>query len=165
MDFTRTALMLRFNQTLALFITSLCLFAIEQPARAHSIQSTLNYLDGSLELNSSFSTGTPAEGAMVRILKADGTPGQELGRMDAEGKLTLTLPPMHEGMIDLQVDGGPGHRDYLALPIRAGQVQLDEVVQEHHRPLGIMHFALTGAPLMLGCSGLFLRGFRSSSFK
>jgi len=35
---------------------------------------------------------------------------------------------MKDGRVDLQVDGGPGHRDYLELPIKAGQVQLDQVV-------------------------------------
>ena len=33
------------------------------------------------------------------------------------------------GRYDLQVDGGPGHRDYLEIPVQAGRVNLDEVVQ------------------------------------
>ena len=36
---------------------------------------------------------------------------------------------MKDGRYDLQVDGGPGHRDYLEVPIQAGKVNLDEVVQ------------------------------------
>jgi hypothetical protein len=31
-------------------------------------------------------------------------------------------------VVDLQIDGGPGHRDYLEMPVQAGQVKLDEVV-------------------------------------
>ena len=71
-----------------------------QPAQAHAIESTLNYLNGSLELHSKFSTGTPVEGALVRILDANGIPGQELGRMDQEGRLSLTLPEIQEGNLD-----------------------------------------------------------------
>jgi hypothetical protein len=97
--------------------------------RSHGIESSLNYLSGSLELSSGFSTGEPAQGAIVRLLQADGSPGQELGRMDADGKLTLTLPTLIDGEVDLQVDGGPGHRDYLTLPIRKGRVQIDAVSQ------------------------------------
>ena len=97
--------------------------------RSHGIESSLNYLSGSLELSSGFSTGEPAQGAIVRLLQADGSPGKELGRMDADGKLTLTLPALDDGEVDLQVDGGPGHRDYLTLPIRRGQVQIDAVSQ------------------------------------
>ena len=42
------------------------------------MESTLRYLDGQLELNSSFSTGEPVEGAVVRLLEADGSAGAEL---------------------------------------------------------------------------------------
>ena len=45
------------------------------PAQAHQIESALNYLDGTLELTSSFSNGEPAEGAVVRLLNPDGSTG------------------------------------------------------------------------------------------
>ena len=80
------------------------------------------------KLSSSFSNGEPTQDAVVRLLNPDGTPGEELGRTDASGKLTLDLSTMKDGRVDLQVEGGPGHRDYLELPIKAGQVQLDQVV-------------------------------------
>ena len=96
--------------------------------QSHGIESSLQYLSGSLELSSGFSTGEPAQGAIVRLLQADGNPGRELGRMDANGKLTLELPALDDGEVDLQVDGGPGHRDYLELPIKRGEVNLDAVV-------------------------------------
>ena len=65
---------------------------------------------------------------MVRLLNADGSAGQELGRTDQSGRLTLDLDTVEDGIVDLQIDGGPGHRDYLEMPVQAGQVKLDEVV-------------------------------------
>lgn len=64
----------------------------------------------------------------MRLLNADGTPGQELGRTDADGRLSLDLSTVVNGTVDLQVDGGPGHRDYLELPVHDGAVNLNEVV-------------------------------------
>ena len=112
------------------FLASLLLFgglgAI--PTQAHQIESALHYLDGELELSSSFSNGEPTKGAVVRLLNADGSAGQELGRTDQAGRLTLHLDSVRDGVVDLQIDGGPGHRDYLEMPFQAGQVKLDEVV-------------------------------------
>ena len=102
--------------------------AVLAPAKAHQIESALQYLDGNLQLSSSFSNGEPTQGAVVRLLNADGTPGQELGRTDAQGRLSLDLSSVGNGTVDLQVDGGPGHRDYLELPVRYGEVNLNEVV-------------------------------------
>ena len=96
--------------------------------KAHQIESALQYLDGDLQLSSSFSNGEPTQGAVVRLLNADGTPGQELGRTDADGRLNLDLSSVGNGTVDLQVDGGPGHRDYLELPVQDGEVNLNEVV-------------------------------------
>ena len=98
------------------------------PVQAHQIESALNYLNGELELSSSYSNGQPTEGAVVRLLNADGSAGQELGRTDQSGRLTLDLDTVEDGIVDLQIDGGPGHRDYLEMPVQAGQVKLDEVV-------------------------------------
>ena len=98
------------------------------PAQVHQIESALSYLDGTLELTSNFSNGEPAEGAVVRLLNPDGSAGQELGRTDASGTLQLDLRGVADGVVDLQVDGGPGHRDYLELPVDGGEVNLDAVV-------------------------------------
>ena len=65
---------------------------------------------------------------MVRLLNPDGSTGQELGRTDASGTLQLDLRGVADGVVDLQVDGGPGHRDYLELPVDGGEVNLDAVV-------------------------------------
>ena len=125
-----------------------------QRAEAHGVESSLRYLDGQLQLTSSFSTGEPVEGAVVRLMQADGTPGEELGRIDAEGQLTMTLPALADGLVDLQVDGGPGHRDYLTLPLNQGQVNLDEVVV-NPRTRNDLNWAM--APALLGMVGLMVK--------
>ena len=102
--------------------------ALLAPAKAHQIESALHYLDGDLQLSSHFSNGEPTQGAVVRLLNANGTPGQELGRTDTEGRLSIDLSSVGNGTVDLQVDGGPGHRDYLELPVQDGEVDLNEVV-------------------------------------
>ena len=131
-------------------------FMAGQQAKAHGIESSLRYLDGQLELSSSFSTGEPVKGAAVRLLNADGTPGDELGEIGANGQLVLSLPDLVEGVLDLQVDGGPGHRDYLELPIRQGSVLLDEVVQMHNQSPALPPFAWLGAPALLGLVSLMV---------
>ena len=98
------------------------------PVQAHQIESALSYLDGTLELSSSFSNGEPTKGAVVRLLNADGSAGTELGRTDASGKLKLDLSGVDDGVVDLQVDGGPGHRDYLEMRVNVGEVNPEAVV-------------------------------------
>jgi nickel transport protein len=134
-----------------------------RPASAHAIESTLTYLNGTLELSSTFSSGEPTKDAVVRILKADGSPGAELGRMDGEGRLQVTLPAdLQNGSVELQVDGGPGHRDYLELPVRQGRVQLDQVSEgpHHHRELW-PSAGLLGGVAVIGSAGLLVRVRRS----
>lgn len=87
--------------------------------RAHGIQSTLERLTsltGSLRLESEFSSGQPASDATVRIVPPDGGTPIELGRTDASGSIVFTLPPQASRQWEVQVDAGPGHRDYLELP-------------------------------------------------
>ena len=132
-------------------------FMAGQQAKAHGIESSLRYLDGKVELSSSFSTGEPVKGAAVRLLNADGTPVDELGEIGANGQLVLTLPDLVEGVLDLQVDGGPGHRDYLELPIRQGSVLLDEVVQTQNQSTELPPLALLGAPTLLGLVSLMVK--------
>ena len=104
-----------------------------QPASAHAIQTTLESL-GSLSrvssgatkaaaganfaLASSFSTGVPVADASVRLVPPGGTP-IALGRTDARGHLNFQLPAGARSDWEVQVDGGPGHRDYLELPTGA----------------------------------------------
>ena len=98
------------------------------PSKAHSIQSELNFINGKIELKSEFSNGSAVQGAVVRYIKPNGIPAEEIGRLNYQGRLIFDLPDIHNGEVELQVDGGPGHRDYLLLPIRFGNVQLDQVV-------------------------------------
>lgn len=157
--------MRRLIQSLFLLIASGSLGLVQgQPAQAHAIESTLTYLNGNLELSSQFSTGTPVEGAVVRVLDANGKPGKELGRMDQQGTISLTLPSMQDGTLDLQIDGGPGHRDYLLLPIRAGKVKLEEVVIKPNYPRANWAFASTGSPILLGLAG-FMFNLRRQRLK
>ena len=44
--------------------------ALLAPAKAHQIESALQYLDGDLQLSSSYSNGEPTQGAVVRLLNA-----------------------------------------------------------------------------------------------
>ncbi len=91
------------------------------PLSAHGIQSTLDYLPssgtssrvGRMELQSSFSTGDPARDAVVRLLPADGGAAIELGHTGADGRLSFDLPSAARNGWEIQVDAGPGHRDYL----------------------------------------------------
>jgi nickel transport protein len=98
-------------------------------ARAHGIESRLSPLHGlsdQLVLQSQFSNGEPTRDAVVRLVPPHGDP-LELGRTDQHGQLSFALPKGANGAWELQVDGGPGHRDYLEMPLRRGQAQLDRV--------------------------------------
>lgn len=102
-----------------------------QAARAHAIESNLEHLHlhelgtplaaaanepDQMRLQSSFSSGMPVVAAAVRLVPPNGARPVELGRTDADGQLTFTLPRQARPGWELQVDGGPGHRDYLELP-------------------------------------------------
>ena len=113
---------------------ALLAFAHPQAASAHAIQSTLETV-GSLSqaytgsskgpgaaaagprfaLASSFSTGVPVADATVKLVPPGGTP-IALGRTDTRGQLNFQLPAGAGSDWEIQVDGGPGHRDYLELP-------------------------------------------------
>ncbi len=87
--------------------------------RAHAIESSLERLtslSNSLRLESQFSSGQPASDAAVRIVPPDGGTPIELGRTGADGSIVFTLPPQASRQWEVQVDAGPGHRDYLELP-------------------------------------------------
>ena len=101
-------------------------------AHAHGIESRLSSLRGlsdQLVLQSQFSNGEPTRDAVVRLVPPHGDP-LELGRTDQHGQLSFALPKGANGAWELQVDGGPGHRDYLEMPLRRGQAQLDQVSEQ-----------------------------------
>ena len=113
---------------------ALLAFAHPQAASAHAIQTSLETLSSlsraytgsstgpdtaaagpSFALASSFSTGAPVADASVKLVPPGGTP-IALGRTDARGQLNFQLPAGARSDWEIQVDGGPGHRDYLELP-------------------------------------------------
>jgi nickel transport protein len=74
----------------------------------------------SLQLESRFSSGVPASDAAVKLVPPDGGTPIDLGRTDADGRLTFALPRGARPDWEVQVDAGPGHRDYLELPTAPG---------------------------------------------
>lgn len=106
----------------ALLAGGLALLALPLPLRAHALESSLerlSQLNSQLLLESRFSTGEPADAAMVRLIPPAGEP-IELGRTDADGRLQFQLPRQAGAGWELQVDRGAGHRDYLELPATPG---------------------------------------------
>jgi len=86
-------------------------------SRAHGIQSSLERFGGlSAQLESSFSSGDPARDAEVRLVPPGGGAPIALGHTDSQGRLSFRLPPQASPEWEIQVDAGPGHRDYLEVP-------------------------------------------------
>lgn len=123
-------------------------------ADAHGIQTNLERFSSlSAQLESSFSSGQPASHAEVRLLPPGGTP-IALGHTDARGRLSFHLPAQASADWEIQVDAGPGHRDYLEVPPagqdgRRGRAPLDAALRH---PLGLGVVGLAG---VLG--GLLMR--------
>jgi nickel transport protein len=112
-------------------LTSVCL-GWATGAQAHQIESSLERLTSlreGLMVESRFSTGEPVEGAIVRLVPPEGGQPVEVGRIDASGRLGFSLPSAADGSWELQVDAGPGHRDFLEVPVRRGEAQLDQVTE------------------------------------
>ena len=129
---------------------ALALLLSPAAAQAHGIESSLTRLEAlsdSLVLESRFSNGEPTSDALVRLVAPDGE-SLELGRTNAKGQLSFALPKQTNGAWELQVDGGPGHRDYLEMPVQAGQAQLDQI-SEHHHPHPLPWLGALGATAML----------------
>ena len=137
----------------ALRAVALALLLSPAAAQAHGIESSITRLESltnSLVLESRFSNGEPTSDAVVRLVAPDGE-SLELGRTNANGQLSFALPKQANGEWELQVDGGPGHRDYLEMPVQQGQAQLDKISQHSHgsTPLGWLG-ALGATAMLLG---------------
>jgi nickel transport protein len=145
------------------------------PAQAHAIETSLEAFRHNhvLLLQSSFSNGQPAQAALVTLVPPGGQP-IPVGRTNSNGQLSFVLPSDAHGEWDVQVDGGPGHRDYLSLPIHRGQADLSRI-SHGHRPSPTewltawlrgsnpaSPWILVGAVggLMGGCTALLLRRHR-----
>lgn len=96
------------------------------PAHSHAIESTLERLSAlnaslstpdqdKLLLQSRFGNGEPAAAASVRLVTPTGG-AIEIGRTDSTGQLRFKLPRDARSDWEVQIDAGPGHRDYLELP-------------------------------------------------
>lgn len=133
----------------ALVLAALCSPGAVQ---AHGIESSvtrLQSLSESLMIESRFSNGEPTSDAVVRLVSPEGE-ALELGRTDAQGQLSFALPKRANGAWELQVDGGPGHRDYLEMPVQAGTAQLDQISEHRHpSPFGWLGAGALGATAML----------------
>ena len=132
----------------ALILAALC---IPGAVQAHGIESSvtrLQSLSDSLMLQSHFSNGEPTRDALVRLVAPDGA-SLELGRTNAEGQLSFALPKRASGDWELQVDGGPGHRDYLEMPVQGGQAQLDQISEQHQHTNPLAWLSALGATAML----------------
>lgn len=137
----------------ALRALALALLLSPAAAQAHGIESSITRLESltdSLVLESRFSNGEPTSDAVVRLVAPDGE-SRELGRTNEKGQLSFALPKQANGEWELQVDGGPGHRDYLEMPVQQGQAQLDKISQHSHgsTPLGWLG-ALGATAMLLG---------------
>ena len=121
-------------------------------ARAHGIQSSLERFGGlNAQLESSFSSGDPARDAEVRLVPPGGGAPIALGQTDSQGRLSFRLPPQATADWEIQVDAGPGHRDYLEVP-SAGPGKLPTVSTSEGAARGPLSHTL--ALSALGISGL-----------
>ena len=140
---------------------ALALASGQSAASAHAIESSLERLSGltnTLWLESRFGNGEPASNAAVRLVPPSGGTGIEIGYTDARGQLRFQLPGAAGGDWELQVDRGPGHRDYLELPA-LGPDQVSRS-QRSWFPFGLsiqgplagaQPLALAGLTLLAGC--------------
>jgi nickel transport protein len=146
-------------------------------ASAHAIQTSLEtlsslsraYMDAStvpdtaaagpsFALASSFSTGAPVADASVKLVPPGGTP-IALGRTDARGQLNFQLPAGARSDWEIQVDGGPGHRDYLELPngaVRPAATNLMMQPQGSANPPNRLLPPLLGLGLVGALAGLWI---------
>ena len=114
---------------LAALVSTAALLGSPSRVEAHAIESSITRLaslSNGLLLSSQFGSGQPTVDAQVSLIGPGGK-AVALGRTDAQGQLSFALPKGASGDWEVQVDGGPGHRDYLTMPVQAGQAQLDRL--------------------------------------
>ncbi|MFZ9271184.1 MAG: hypothetical protein ACO23C_08075 [Prochlorococcaceae cyanobacterium] len=123
------------------------------PTLAHALESSLERMAGlnrTLELQSRFSTGMPAAGAQVSLVSPSGA-SLALGSTDAEGQLRFALPDAVDASWEVRVDQGPGHRDYLELPLPAAAAgQLSHRLRSVLPASGLLAASGASALLLLG---------------
>jgi nickel transport protein len=96
--------------------------------------------------------------ASVKLVPPGGTP-IALGRTDARGQLNFQLPAGARSDWEIQVDGGPGHRDYLELPndaVRPAATTLLKQPQGSANPPNRLLPPLLGLGLVGALAGLWV---------
>jgi len=118
-------------------------------ASAHGIESSLERIGerrNGMHLHSHFSSGEPAADAAVRLMPPAGGQPIALGRTNAEGQLTFSLPAQARADWEIQVDAGPGHRDYLEINETGAGPQAQDAPAASRL---LMLLAATGMPVLL----------------
>ncbi len=143
---------------LPLVLGSAGLLLLPVSASAHGLESSLQRLGNlSAGLETRYSNGLPAGDANVRLLVPGGEAIQ-LGHTDAAGKLSFRLPAQAHADWEIQIDAGPGHKDYLELP--PGQLQPAAAISHSETGplLALRHLGSVGLLGLLGAAGgLLLR--------
>ena len=142
---------------------SAALLASASRVEAHAIESSITRvasLNNSLMVSSQFSSGQPTVDAKVRLI-APGGAEIELGRTNGQGQLSFALPKGASGDWEVQVDGGPGHRDYLTMPVQAGKAQLDRLSERELPGLGdslatLLHPGVLALGGLCGVAGVLI---------
>ena len=148
---------------LAALAASVALLGSASRVEAHAIESSITRatsLTNGLLLSSQFGSGQPTVDAKVRLI-APGGEATELGRTNAEGHLSFALPKGASGDWEVQVDGGPGHRDYLTMPVQAGKAQLDRLSERELPGLGdslatLLHPGVLALGGLCGVAGVLI---------
>ena len=89
------------------------------------------------------------------MVSPDGTASVNLGYTNAEGQLTFILPAQARADWEVQVDAGPGHRDYIERPGSA-PAELHGRAPSHAHPLGRTLRSLGAVALLGTMAGLLL---------
>ena len=148
---------------LAALVGSAALLGSPSRVEAHAIESSITRatsLSNGLLLSSQFGSGQPTVDAQVSLIGPGGK-AVALGRTDAQGQLSFALPKGASGDWEVQVDGGPGHRDYLTMPVQAGQAQLDRLSARELPGLGdslatLLHPGVLALGGLCGVAGVLI---------
>lgn len=153
--------------------TALLALASPGPLQAHGIESSLERVSllanparatgskpgraqaGTFQLESRFSTGEPARSATVRLVPPQGD-AIELGQTDAQGQLQFQVPRQAESDWEVQVDAGPGHRDYLELQESQGGVTAALTKPDARRLAWLQRWPGQPSQLLVGLTGVGL---------
>jgi len=111
-------------------------------ALAHSVMTDYQLTSGSLQIQSSFSTGEAFQGATVVVYSPqDPTKPWFKGKTDQTGKFVFHPDPSISGNWSVEIGEG-GHRDQLIVPVSDRGIDLEKIsyldrnTPHRHRYLG-----------------------------